>query len=251
MTGARKTLLVTGGSTGIGAAVARLAAKQGYDVAIGWRGDAAGAEAVHADCVAAGVNAVTLRADLSQPNGPAALFAGFDAAFPRLDAFVNNAGVVDVAARVEDYDEARLRRMFDTNLTGPFLCAGAAVRRMSTRHGHAGGVIVNISSAAARLGGAGNYVDYAASKAGIDLLTKGLADEVAAEGIRVCGLRPGIIETDIHAKGGQPDRARLMAPNVPMRRSGTAGEVAEAVMWLISEGASYVTGATLDVSGGR
>lgn len=247
----RKVLLVTGASAGIGAAVARLAAARGYDIGIGYNSDRAGAETVAATVETAGGRALLLQADLSQPDGVTALFADFDAAFPRLDGLVNNAGVVDVAQRIEDYTPARLRRMFDTNLTGPFLVAGQAVKRMSTKHGHTGGVIVNISSAAARLGSGGLYVDYAASKAGIDILTKGLSDEVAAEGIRVAGIRPGLILTAIHAKGGAPGRAEKLAHLVPMQRPGTAEEVADCALWLLSDAASYVTGTTIDVSGGR
>lgn len=247
----RKVVLVSGGSSGIGAAVARLSAKVGWDVAIGYRSSEAEAKAVQADCEAFGARAVILKADLADPSGPAELFAAFDAAFGRLDAFVNNAGRVAAAQRLEDYSAERLSQMFDCNLIAPFLCAGAAVKRMSTRHGHQGGVIVNISSAAARLGGGGAYIDYAASKAAIDALTKGLSDEVSAEGIRVCGIRPGLIETPIHAKMDDPDRLARLVPMVPMQRTGSAEEVAEAVIWLMSESASYVTGTTLDVSGGR
>lgn len=247
----RKTLIVTGASTGIGAATARLAALHNYDVAIGYHSDQQGASRVAKDVETAGGRAVLIHADLSDPDQVDRFFAKFDAAFDHLDGLVNNAGVVDVATRVDQMQPARLRRMFDTNLIGPMLIAGHAVRRMSTAHGGRGGTIVNISSAAARLGAAGLYVDYAAAKAGIDILTKGLSDEVAAEGIRVNGIRPGLIETPIHAKGGQPDRAQKLAAMVPMKRTGKAEEVAEAVLWLLSDAASYVTGTTLDVSGGR
>jgi glucose 1-dehydrogenase len=247
----RKTLLVTGASAGIGAAAARLAARDGWDVAIGYRSDQQGASETARAVEALGGRAVLLQADLATPEGVERLYAQFDAAFPRLDGLVNNAGVVDVPARVEDYGAERLRRMFDTNLMGPFLVAGQAVRRMSTRHGGRGGAIVNVSSAAARLGSGGQYVDYAASKAGVDVLTKGLADEVGAEGIRVTGIRPGLILTEIHAKGGQPGRAERLAHLVPMQRPGTAEEVAETILWLLSDAASYVTGTTIDVSGGR
>lgn len=246
-----KTVLITGASTGIGAATARLAARDGRDVAIGYRNDKAGADSVKADVEALGRKAILLQGDVSDPGQIARIFAEFDAAFPRLDALVNNAGIVDVAARVDQMDPDRLRRMFDTNTIGPILCAGEAVRRMSTAHGGAGGVIVNISSAAARIGSAGEFVDYAASKGAIDTFTKGLADEVATEGIRVTAIRPGLIETPIHGKGGTPDRARNMAPKVPMKRVGTAEEVAEGIVWLLSDKASYVTGSILDISGGR
>ncbi len=247
----RKTVIVTGASTGIGAAAARLAAKAGYDVAIGYRSDHKGASDTAKAVEAAGGRAQLIQADLSDPHEIDRFFAEFDAAFDHLDALVNNAGVVDLVTRVDQLDHARLRRMFDTNTLGPMLVAGHAVRRMSTAHGGKGGTIVNISSAAARLGSANLYVDYAASKAAIDIFTKGLSDEVAAEGIRVNGIRPGLIETPIHAKGGQPDRAQKLAGMVPMKRTGTAQEVAEAIVWLMSDKASYVTGTTLDVTGGR
>lgn len=247
----RRVALVTGASSGIGAATARLAAREGWDLALAYGRDRAGAEAVAADCAEAGARVAVLQADMATPEGPEALFAAFDAAFPRLDALVNNAGIVDLPARVEGFTHARVARMFAVNTVAPILCAAAAVRRMSTAHGGAGGVIVNTSSAAARLGSANLYVDYAASKAAIDCFTKGLSDEVAAEGIRVLSLRPGLIATAIHGKGGDPGRAERLAPNVPMQRVGRAEEVAEAILWLMSEKASYVTGTTIDVTGGR
>lgn len=247
----RKTVLVTGASAGIGAAIARLAARDGWDVALAYGSDRAGAEKAAAEAQALGAKTAVLQADLADPEGPARLMAAFDAAFPRLDALVNNAGIVDLTARVEDLDAARLSRMFAVNTIAPFLLCGEAVRRMSTAHGGAGGVIVNISSVAARLASPNLYVDYAASKAAVDTLTKGLAEEVAAEGIRVAGIRPGLIATPIHAKGGDAGRADRLAPSVPMRRIGQPEEIAETAVWLMSDRASYITGATIDVSGGR
>ena len=245
------TLLITGGSRGIGAATALLAARRGWDVAINYARDQAAAEHVAAQVRALGRRALVLQADVADEAQVLALFAAVDAQFGALHGLVNNAGVVDRPARVDEMSLQRLMRMFAINLTGSFLCAREAVKRMSTRHGGNGGVIVNLSSAAARLGSPGQYVDYAAAKAGVDTFTLGLAREVASEGIRVNAVRPGIIETDIHASGGQPDRAKQMAPMVPMQRAGTAVEVAMAIVWLLSDEASYTTGAVLDVSGGR
>ena len=246
---ARPVLLITGASAGIGAATARLAAARGYDLALNYHSDAAGAEAVAAACRAEGAEVALLQADIAEPDEVAGLFERLDAAFGRLDALVNNAGVVDVATTVTGMDHARLRRMFDINVIGAFLVAKQAVTRMQ-RQGD-GGAIVNLSSAAARLGSANLFVDYAASKAAIDTFTKGLAEEVAGDGIRVNAVRPGIIETEIHAKAGQPDRAGRLGPQVPMGRSGSAEEVAEAILFLLSDRSSYITGTTLDVTGGR
>ena len=246
-----KSVLITGASAGIGAAAARLAARDGWDVAINYRSDHDGAKRVKTDVEALGHKAVLLQGDVSDPADIDRVFTGFDAAFGQLDALVNNAGIVDATARVDQMDHARLRRMFDTNTLGPILCAGHAVRRMSTAHGGRGGVIVNISSAAARIGSAGEFVDYAASKGAIDTFTKGLADEVATEGIRVVAIRPGLIDTPIHGKGGDPGRAERMTPKVPMQRTGTPEEVAEGIVWLMSGAASYITGSILDISGGR
>lgn len=242
--------VVTGGTRGIGAATARLLAADGWDLVLGYLRDHESAQAVVAECRELGVHAIGVAGDLSTAEPVTRLF---DAAaeLGSIGALVNNAGVVDVAARVDEIDEARLTRMFSINLVGPFLCAGEAVRRMSTRHGGSGGVIVNVSSIAAQLGSAGEYVDYAASKAGLDVLTIGLAHEVAEEGIRVNTVRPGITRTDIHASGGQPDRADRLAERIPMKRPGEPEEIAAAIAWLCGPTASYVTGSTLDVSGGR
>ena len=245
------TLLVTGGSRGIGAATALLAAQRGYAVAVNYTTNSLAADEVVRQIRAQGGNAITVQADVSDEAQIMAMFQKIDAKLGRLTALVNNAGVVDVAARVDEMSVARLKRMFDINVLGSFVCAREAVKRMSTRFGGSGGAIVNVSSAAARLGGGGQYVDYAASKGAIDTFTVGLAKEVACEGIRVNAVRPGIIETEIHASGGQPDRIRQMAPQVPMQRAGSAEEVAQAIMWLLSGDASYTTGSLLDVTGGR
>lgn len=246
-----RILLVTGGSRGIGAATARLAAARGWDVAINYTRDAAAAEAVAATVRAAGRRALLLQADVADEAQVLAMYAQVDREWGRLSGLVNNAGVVDVAQRVDEMDAARIRRMFEINVYGSLWCAREAVRRMSTRHGGPGGAIVNLSSVAAKLGAPGQYVDYAAAKGAIDAFTLGLAREVAAEGVRVNAVRPGIIATEIHASGGQPDRAERLAPQVPMQRAGSAEEVAEAVLWLLSDAASYTTGAVLDVGGGR
>ncbi len=242
--------VVTGGGRGIGAATARRLARDGWDIAIGYRSDHESAAAVVAACETEGAAAVAVAGDLSTAQPVVALFDAAATVGP-VGALVNNAGVVDRAARVDEMDEARLQRMFTVNLVGPFLCAGEAVRRMSTRQGGSGGVIVNVSSVAARLGSAGQYVDYAAAKAGIDLLTVGLAQEVALEGIRVNTVRPGIIRTDIHASGGEPDRADRLAGHIPLQRPGEADEIAAVIAWLCSDEASYATGSSIDVSGGR
>jgi NAD(P)-dependent dehydrogenase (short-subunit alcohol dehydrogenase family) len=244
-------VLITGGSRGIGAATALLAAQRGYAVAVNYTANEAAADAVVRQIRAGGGQAITVQADVGVEAQVLAMFQQVDAQLGRLSALVNNAGVVDRAARVDEMSVARLKRMFDINVLGSFVCAREAVLRMSTRHGGTGGAIVNLSSAAARTGGAGQYVDYAASKGAIDTFTAGLAKEVALEGIRVNAVRPGIIETDIHASGGQPGRAQQMAPLVPMQRAGSALEVAQAIVWLLSDQSSYTTGAVLDVTGGR
>jgi NAD(P)-dependent dehydrogenase (short-subunit alcohol dehydrogenase family) len=244
-------VLITGGSRGIGAATALAAARAGYAVAVNFHRNAAAAQAVVDEIEAQGGQALALQADVIQEDDVLALFAAIDTTWGRLDALVNNAGIVDVSCRVDAMDVARLKRMFETNVVGSFICAREAVLRMSTRYGGRGGTIVNVSSAAARLGSPGQYVDYAASKGAIDTFTIGLAKELAAEGIRVNGVRPGIIDTEIHASGGEPNRAQLVGAQVPMQRPGTAEEVAQAIVWLMGPQSSYSTGTLLDVSGGR
>ncbi len=243
-----KTLLITGASSGIGAATAQLAAKQGYALALTYRSDADGASRQAQIASDMGVRAEVFQVDVASPDQILKLFEQVDASFGKLDALVNNAGIVDHAAQVTELTPERLRRMFDVNVIGAMLVAKEAVIRM--RAG-GGGAIVNVSSVAARNGSANEYVDYAASKAAIDTFTKGLADEVAADNIRVNSLRPGLTDTEIHAKGGAPDRAARLAHKVPMQRVGTPDEIAQAIMFLLSPEASYITGTTLDVSGGR
>ncbi|CAO5237030.1 SDR family oxidoreductase [Frankia sp. AgKG'84/4] len=242
--------VVTGGGRGIGAACAVALAGRGWDVCLGYRSDSAAAESTARRCRALGAATTTVRGDLALPEAVPDLFAAADRLGP-VTVLVNNAGVVAPSARVDEIDAERLHRMLSVNVIAAFLCAGAAVRRMSNRHGGGGGSIVNVSSAAARLGSPGVYVDYAASKGALDTLTIGLAKEVAQEGIRVNGVRPGFVDTEIHASGGDPDRARRMADVIPLGRPGRADEVAAAVGWLCGDEASYVTGATLDVTGGR
>ena len=246
-----KVLLITGASRGIGAATARHAAQAGWAVAVNYTAHSLAADEVVRSIRAAGGTAITVQADVADESQVLRMFERIDAKFGRLTGLVNNAGVVDFSARLDEMDMDRWRRMFDINVLGSLLCAREAVRRMSPRYGGAGGAIVNVSSAASRLGSPGQYVDYAAAKAAIDAFTIGLAKEVAAEGIRVNAVRPGLIETDIHASGGLPDRVRDLQHLVPMQRGGTAAEVAEAIVWLLSPAASYTTMSLLDVSGGR
>jgi len=246
-----QVLLITGGSRGIGAATALTAARQGFAVAVNYASHSLAADEVVRRIRAEGGSAITVQADVGDEAQVEAMFRKVDAKLGRLTALVNNAGVVDATARVDEMDAKRLERMLRINVIGSFLCAREAVRRMSTRHGGTGGAIVNLSSAAARLGSPGQYVDYAASKGAIDTFTIGLAKEVAAEGIRVNAVRPGLIDTEIHASGGLPRRAFDLAPTVPMQRVGTAEEVAAAIVWLLSPEAGYTTGTLLDVAGGR
>jgi NAD(P)-dependent dehydrogenase (short-subunit alcohol dehydrogenase family) len=246
-----KVLLVTGGSRGIGAATCHLAAREGWAVAVNYTANSLAADEVVREIRAGGGRAMAVQADVADEAQVLRMFEQVDAKFGRLTGLVNNAGVVDVTARVEDMSVARWKRMFDINVIGSLVCAREAVRRMSTRHGGSGGSIVNLSSAAARLGAPGQYVDYAAAKGAIDTFTIGLAKEVAAEGIRVNAVRPGLIETEIHASGGLPNRVKDLQHQVPMQRGGSAEEVAQAIVWLLGEGASYTTMSLIDVSGGR
>ncbi|RDJ09561.1 SDR family oxidoreductase [Rhizobium grahamii] len=247
----RPVLLVTGGSRGIGAAVCRLAARQGWNVAVNYAANRGAADAVVSEVKAEGGDAMAIKGDVGSAQDIISMFQTVDKHFGRLDGLVNNAGIVDAQQRVDEMSVERLERMMRINVTGSILCAAEAVRRMSSRHGGKGGAIVNISSMAAVLGSASQYVDYAASKAAIDTFTIGLSREVANEGVRVNAVRPGVIDTDIHASGGLPNRARDLAPSIPMQRPGTAEEIADAVLYLLSPTASYITGAILNVSGGR
>ena len=250
-TGEAKVVLITGAARGIGATCAMAAAAQGYAVVLNYLRNAEAAHNVEAAIAAAGGLCMSVQADVAREAEVLSLFGRIDARFGRLDALVNNAGILAQQMRVDQMDAARINRIFATNVTGSFLCAREAVRRMSTRHGGAGGAIVNVSSRAAVLGSPGEYVDYAASKAALDALTTGLAKEVAGEGIRVNGVRPGLIYTAMHADGGEPGRVDRLKAGVPMGRGGQADEVANAVLWLLSSQAGFSTGSFIDVSGGR
>ena len=248
MTDTAGVMIVTGGGRGIGAATARLAAERGYAVCVNYLKNRSAAEKLAKEI---GRGAIAVAGDVSAQADVMRLFETVDAKLGRLTALVNNAGIVERQARVEAMDAARLQRMFATNVIGPFLCAREAIRRMSTRHGGKGGAIVNISSGASRLGSPGEYVDYAASKGAIDTMTVGLAKELAGDGIRVNAVRPGFVNTEIHASGGEPNRIERLRDSIPMKRGGEPEEVARAILWLLSEEASYSTGAILDVTGGR
>jgi NAD(P)-dependent dehydrogenase (short-subunit alcohol dehydrogenase family) len=238
-------MLITGGSRGIGAATARLAAQRGYKVCINYVRERKAAESLARE-----IGGAAVACDVSQEADVLRLFQEADK-LGRLAVLVNNAGIVDVSARVDEMSLQRLQRMFAINITGSFLCAREAVKRMSKKHGGSGGSIVNLSSVAARIGAPGMYVDYAASKAAVDTLTLGLSKEVGPEGIRVNAIRPGVIKTEIHASGGDPDRAERIGAQAPLQRAGDADEIARAILWLASDEASYVSGAILDVAGGR
>jgi len=244
-------MLITGASRGIGAATARLAAAEGYALCLNFHNRADAAQHLLEELKSTGTQAIAVAADVADETQVARLFATIDEQFGRLDVLVNNAGMLERQMRLDEMDAARLMRVFAVNVTGSFLCAREAVKRMSTRYGGKGGSIVNVSSIAAKLGAPNEYIDYAAAKGAIDSMTLGLAKEVAAEGIRVNAVRPGVIRTEIHASGGEPGRVERVKASVPMGRGGKAEEVAEAILWLAGEKASYTSGALLDVSGGR
>ena len=246
-----EVLIITGASRGIGAATARIAGRSGYVVCVNYLKNKAAAKQIVEEINADGGRALAVGADISREEEVVKLFCTVDDKLGKISALVNNAGILETQMRIEDMNEARLNRIFLTNITGSFLCAREAVKRMSTKNGGKGGAIVNVSSAAARLGSAGEYVDYAASKGAVDTFTRGLAQEVAGEGIRVNAVRPGVIDTDIHASGGEPGRVERVKASIPMKRGGSAEEVAKAIMWLLSSESSYTTGSLLEVSGGR
>ena len=246
-----EVLIITGASRGIGAATARIAGRSGYVVCVNYLKNKAAAKQIVEEINADGGRALAVGADISREEEVVKLFCTVDDKLGKISALVNNAGILETQIRIEDMNAARLKRVFLTNVIGSFLCAREAVKRMSTKNGGKGGVIVNVSSAAARLGSAGEYVDYAASKGAVDTFTRGLAQEVAEEGIRVNAVRPGVIDTDIHASGGEPGRVERVKASIPMKRGGSAEEVAKAIMWLLSSESSYTTGSLLEVSGGR
>lgn len=246
-----KTVLVTGGSRGIGAASAILAAEAGYDVALSYRSDSTAAERVIGRIETLGRRAIAIQADVGWAEEIKSLFESVTSEFGRLDALINNAGIIEPVSRLDEMEASRIERVLRVNVVGAMLCAREAVRSMSTRHGGRGGAIVNVSSAAARIGAPNEFIDYAASKGAMDAMTLGLSKEVAEEGIRVNAVRPGLITTEIHASAGAPDRVERLVGGVPLKRAGSAEEVAEAIVWLMSDNASYVNGVLLDVTGGR
>ncbi len=246
-----KIAIVTGGSRGIGAATCRLAANSGYDVCVNYAGNEAAAQAVVDDVERCGQRAISFKADVSDESAVMDMFETVDGEFGSVTALVNNAGIVDRPQLLSEMKAGRLERMFSVNIIGSFLCAREAILRMSTRYGGPGGAIVNLSSIAAVIGGGGQYIDYAASKGAIDAMTIGLAREEAEFGVRVNAVRPGVIDTDIHASGGLPDRVEQLKETIPMKRAGTADEIAETIVWLLSDKASYCTGTIIDASGGR
>ena len=246
-----EVLIITGASRGIGAATARIAGRSGYVVCVNYLKNKAAAKQIVEEINADGGRALAVGADISREEEVVKLFCTVDDKLGKISALVNNAGILETQMRIEDMNAARLKRVFLTNVIGNFLCAREAVKRMSTKNGGKGGAIVNVSSAAARLGSAGEYVDYAASKGAVDTFTRGLAQEVAEEGIRVNAVRPGVIDTDIHSSGGEPGRVERVKASIPMKRGGSAEEVAKAIMWLLSSESSYTTGSLLEVSGGR
>ncbi|WP_233800433.1 SDR family oxidoreductase [Paraburkholderia sp. HP33-1] len=246
-----KAVLITGGSRGIGRATARLLGARGWCVGVNYVRDLAAAQQTVADVEHAGGRAVPIAGDVANEADVTGMFDTLQQTFGRIDALVNNAGIVAPSSQLADMDFARLKRMFDVNVLGAYLCAREAARRMSTQRGGAGGAIVNVSSAAARLGSPNEYVDYAGSKGAIDTMTLGLAKELGPQGVRVNAVRPGLIDTEIHASGGKPERAAQLGVTTPLGRPGRADEVAEAIVWLLSDAASYVTGALFDVAGGR
>ena len=246
-----EVLIITGASRGIGAATARIAGRSGYVVCVNYLKNKAAAKQIAEEIKTDGGPALAVGANISREDEVVKLFRTVDDKLGKISALVNNAGILETQMRIEEMNAARLNRVFLTNITGSFLCAREAVKRMSTKNGGKGGAIVNVSSAAARLGSAGEYVDYAASKGAVDTFTRGLAQEVAGEGIRVNAVRPGVIDTDIHASGGEPGRVERVKASIPMKRGGSAEEVAKAIMWLLSSESSYTTGSLLEVSGGR
>jgi len=246
-----KVLIVTGGSRGIGAATARIAGRRGYAVCVNFLKNKVAAKQIVDKINADGGQAIAVGADISKEEEVLELFSTVDDRLGKISALVNNAGILESQMRIEEMDSKRLNRVFLTNITGSILCAREAVKRMSIKNGGNGGTIVNLSSAAARLGSPGEYIDYAASKGAIDTFTRGLAQEVAEEGIRVNAVRPGVIETDIHASGGEPGRVERIKDTIPLKRGGKPEEVARSIMWLLSSESSYTTGALLEVSGGR